>query len=509
MKSSPARIASFIIIGLFLGSAGFIGGSNGHLFSILPGLQENTSGSVSASSGYSVSYYHYNFNFNLNIKDNNPLSQWTPSGANAYVISVPSGSTFSQYIQPSISVTGEFDYHGTFGEVYGQREFTIAYTETTSFTPYNQYGSAGNTITLAKDTENVPYTTGGSGYGPQETTQFSAVSINYNQTNQWNSMFGIITVSVGASISSGSYIVWNPLEYMLPSISQTQGSVVTGQIYSFPGTGTLNIPNPQAVVLGNNNYTTISGTMDYGTYTLVINGPGGFAKVYNLGTSTQMDKGFSVKFIPTQLGNYTVFLTNSVVNLRYQNLFGVSATFNQPSIIVNTNAGLSGYYKVNQTIHYTVTLSDNTTLPLTFIINVYDGQPNVQTTNQAYEIVTNEQVSPSYNSASHIWTYLGSFEINAGAGAMGYVTITASAFYHDSTTNEYVRSVMPGTATLEVAPPTPAPVPVSHSYLGYIEGIGVLAIAGVIAYIDPETTGIKLGIIASGAVLAMVLIGVI
>jgi hypothetical protein len=45
--------------------------------------------------------------------------------------------------------------------------------------------------------------------------------------------------------------------------------------------------------------------------------------------------------------------------------------------------------------------------------------------------------------------------------------------------------------------------------LGYIEGIGVLAIAGVIAYIDPETTGIKLGIIASGAVLAMVLIGVI
>ena len=92
---------------------------------------------------------------------------------------------------------------------------------------------------------------------------------------------------------------------------------------------------------------------------------------------------------------------------------------------------------------------------------------------------------------------------------MGYVTITASAFYHDSTTNEYVRSVMPGTATLEVAPPTPAPVPVSHSYLGYIEGIGVLAIAGVIAYIDPETTGIKLGIIASGAVLAMVLIGVI
>ena len=509
MKSSPARIISFVIIGLFLGSAAFVGGSNAHLFSVLPSLQQDTSGTISYVSGYSVSYYHYQFNFNMNIKDNNPLASWSPSNGNSYVISVPSGSVFSQYVQPSVSVQGEFDYHGTFGEVFGQRTFGITINAVYTFTPYSNYGSPGGTITLAKDSTTLQYTTGGSGQGSQMTAQFKAVNVDYNQTNQYNSMFGIIQVSYSVQLQSNSYTVWNPLEYTLPSVDRSVNDVVSGQVYALPGTATLNIPNPQAVVLGNGNYTTISGTMNYGTYALTIDGPGGFQKVVDLGTSTSMNQAYSVKFIPTELGNYTVYLSNSVVDLDWQNIFGVSAIFNQPSIIVNTPAQASGYYKVGQTVNYTVTLNDNTTLGLSFIVNIYDGKPNTQTVNQAYVILSNTQFTPSYDSSTHIWTYHGSFEINAGAGAAGYVTITASAYYHDATNNEYVRSVNPGVVSLEVSSPTPSPPPVSNSYLGYIEGIGVLAVAGVIAYVDPETTGIKFGIIASAAILAAVLIGVI
>lgn len=508
MKSNPARIASYLLIFIFLGSAAFIGGSNAHLFSVLPGLQENATGSMSQSSGYSVGYSHYNFVFTLSIADSNPLSQWSSSNGNSYVISVPSGSTFSQYIQPHLTFYGEFDYHGSFGETIGARTFTVTATETTTFTPYSAQGTPYNPITLARQTQNANYVTGSSGNGPQYQMQFKATTMNYNQTNQYNAMFGVIQVSVSVQLQSGTYTVWNPLQYTFGQIDQTQNGIVSGQMYVFPGTGTLNIPNPQSVVLGNGNYTTISGTMNYGHYWLAIGGPGGFLKNYDLGTSTGMGHHYSIQFVPPEIGNYTVVLSNSVVALDYQNVFGVNAVFNTPTIIIQTPSS-SGYYNVNETIDYTVTLHQNTSLPVEFIINVWDGQSNQQTTNQAYQIIKNELVHPSMNLTTHQYQYSGSFEINTGGAAEGYVTITASAYYYSSTTNTYVRSVNPGVVTIEVSPPVPPPVHISHSYLGYLEGFGVLGLAGVAAYKDPETTGIKFGIIASAAILAAVLIGVI
>ena len=497
------RILSLVVVFIFLGTAGVVAGGNAHTLSLLPALSQNASPSLQHSEGYSIAYSHYTIRTNLSLASNNPLSQWSENSKGAYVISVPPGSDFSQYVQPTLTLQAEFDQNAVTGEAYASGTMSLQVNETAIFTPYTSLGVAQTPVLLAHPSKDRSLSTSSSGYGPQLSLTFGSINIEYNSTQAYGAMYGILSFSYNITMQQFSETNGGTM-----SVSHEFPDAVSGQEYVFPGTATLNTPNPQAVVVGNGNYTTISGTMNYGNYSLTINGPNGYSKTVSLGGSSRIGKPFSYQFVPTAVGNYTVTLTNSVVQLDYQNVFGVTATMPQPTVVVESSTA-SGYFTQGDVVNYTVTMNYQTSDPISFIINIWDGLANQHSVVSADQIAVNKEVKPSFNSSSGIFQYSGSFTVNSEGVSAGYITISASGYYFNAQTGQYLRSVNPGVATIQVSPHvSPAPVQ-SSSLIGYIEAALSLGAAGAAAYFDPDTPGAKFGIIGAGAILALVFMGVI
>ena len=500
-----ARILSLAIVAIFLGAAGIVSAGNAHVLGIFPPQTQNPDPSLSYGTGYSITYRHVDIRTNLSIASNNPLSQWTQTSTGAYVISVPPASVFSQYIQPTLTLQAEADSNAPpFGtEAYDAGDLSLNVTESIIFTPYSQYGVASPPVYLAHETRAVILVTSGSGYGLQDPVTFGAANMETNQSNSYGAMFGTVSVTFSITVSTFQATTG---DFSL-SYDHTFSNAVSGELYVFPGTGTLNVPNPQAVVIGNGNYTTLSGIINYGSYSLIIQGPNDFSKTVSLGNSTKLGQSWSYKFTPTQVGNYTVTLTNSVVQLNYHHVFGVTATMPQPTVVIDSSTS-SGYITQGMQVNYTATMQFNTTLPVSFIINIWDGQSNQHSVNSAYQIEVNQQVHPAYNAASGIFSYNGSFIVNSEGVSAGYITVSVSGYYFNAATGQYLRSVNPGTVTIQVVPHH-QPAPPGANYLGYIEAALVLGAGGAAAYFDPDTPAARYGIMGAAAVLALVLAGVV
>lgn len=494
MNKQLPRMVSIGVIVALLAVSGLSYAAPG-LFQFGESLSQHADGIMTQSFGYSIYYSHSAFYFNLSLADNNPLSTWSPTTSNAYVISVPSGSLFSQTLTPSVTIQGEYDTNQLFGEAYTADTFQITIYANMTFIPYANGVPSGSLVNIGHYIATPTYNTVTSGVGSPITVALQAVSMNLNQSNSYNAMNGIVEESIDVSISSST--ANSGLTSAFPP--EHQNNVAYAEIYVFPGTGSLNQPNTVQV----NNPVTISGTTSYGDYYLLITTPSGSQTTIKLGQTTTLSHKFSQSYTPQELGKYTVSLVNSVVQLTTTQIFSVSVVLPTPTIQVLTPSPSSGYYSTGQTINYHVDMVYSSSLPIQFNLYIYAASSGNQPPQSSSQWISYDIYVKATNS-NGLYSYNGTFTIPSAAEQTSAVTILAYATYTASNGSLYASN--PVHAQISVGHTTP---PVHGSAKGnLLLAIGVLLASLVVAVVNPDTYPMRITTVIVGVVSFLIIYGV-
>lgn len=480
MKRTPVRMVSLAIILIFF---------TGSMVSIAdPGLLQI--GSSGLSNDMSVTVQR-SVNFlgstevgatitgTISFSTQNPLSVWSASNGNSYVISVPSSANFFQSAQLN------WEYSTAMGSYpnYGINGFQI--WETVLYESYNensqhymqwetQYNGSGETLT---NINNV--------LAPQN---FPAFDFNMNSSSApYYSQYGVYKFEFQWQINDG----WNGASgwHALPALY--------AEVYVMPGTGSLNPPATVQI----NNPVSITGTLSYGSYYLLVTAPDGSQQTIQLGESQSISTSFSKSYTPTQLGKYKVELVNSVVQLTTTQFFSASIVLPTPTILVTTPAS-SGYYTVGEQVTYTVNLQYNSTIPLQFNLYIWSGVLNQQPNSGSGQFIDeNIFVTPTHSGTQY--TYNGTFVIPQNALQTGAVSILAYATYTASNGTFYASN--PAKAQISVGHTTTSST--GLNWLSIVEGVAIFFIGIILAIVIPDTVPMRILIVGSGVVFALSISG--
>ena len=379
-------------------------------------------------------------------------TQWSNDPTGVYSVSVPSGALATEAgVSPqSTTVVVQIRYYINGVEqtaINANDEFGIqisAFYEGAAgaqayYIPYN--GGNGQTVYYVGGTDTGSYTS-------------PAFSFDQNATNQYNSMSGIVSFQVGVGWKQGSSYA----QYMY------------AQQYVVPGTGTFNLPSQTAQV---GQQTNISGTMNYGTYALQITSPTGQQQTVNLGSNAKLNTPFNYGFTPTQLGIYTVVLTNTMVGLTQTQLISVKQLLTQaPTIVIKTTTS-TGYYLNGQIINFEIIEPQNGTNLANpeFNLLIYNGNQEPVSGTGNFYIDGNVQATLTNGN----YTYSGSFTINPNGQALGTISIVATFITSGYSAGSQATHISIRVGYQSVTVPT---------YLAYEIGIIALIAAGLVAGFD-------------------------
>jgi hypothetical protein len=380
-------------------------------------------------------------------------TQWSNDPTGVYSVSVPSGALATEAgVSPqSTTATIQIRYYVNGVEQTGSTnaEFTVdvaaLYESTSGYQnfeiPYN--GGGGQTVYQFTATDTGSYTT-------------PAWFFDQNATNSFNSMSGIVNFGVNIAFTQAG------TNYKMPNMYAQQ--------YVVPGTGTFNLPSQTAQV---GQQTNISGTMNYGTYALQITSPTGQQQTVNLGSNAKLNTPFNYGFTPTQLGIYTVVLTNTMVGLTQTQLISVKQLLTQaPTIVIKTTTS-TGYYLNGQTINFEIIEPQNGTNLANpeFNLLIYNGNQEPVSGTGNFYIDGNVQATLTNGN----YTYSGSFTINPNGQALGTISIVATFITSGYSAGSQATHISIRVGYQSVTVPT---------YLAYEIGIIALIAAGLVAGFD-------------------------
>lgn len=483
--STTARKISVISILIFFALAG-ISVAQPNLLQI--GSQSLSNNLTSSDTQSSLGLTGSTWNNQITFSDSNPVSVWQSSGS-PYVISVREGSLFSQNANLKGTISVSVSSYLNYGVNWLKYWETVDYKSLNPNSPHyltweNEYTSSVITYTTSD---------GGRGFSGSFPITYSSFDFNKNSsTAPYFSQYGIYRFSLNWQINDG----WN-------GASNTQTLTPTyAEVYIVPGTGTINTPSN--VLVGNP--ITLSGTMNYGSYYLLITAPGGSQKTIPLGVSSQLDKSWTTSYTPETLGKYHVELVNSVVNLAETQFFSASALFPTPQIQVLTVADSSGYYSVGEKIDYKIIMNYNVNLPVQFNVYIWSGVLGQQPTSGSGEyIVDNAYVTASFNNGTY--TYDGSFIIPNNALQTQSISIIAYGYY--ATSGNLTVSKNPAEVQISVGTPTHKVLSKGTNLMAIVEAIAITLVGLIIAILNPDLIPWRIVTVISAVISAMIIYGAV
>lgn len=396
--------------------------------------------------------------------------QWSSDPSGVYSVSVPSSAmTTEAGVSPqSTTVTVSVQLY-----VNGQLQTYSDPISTFGVSVYAYY-----TPSIGNDAFKIPYN-GGNGQTTYSTSVTDVTSMttpgwffDQNATNSYNSMSGIVMFEVNIAFKNSG----NGITYSMPSMVAEQ--------YVVPGTGTFNLPSLTAQV---GQPTTISGTINYGNFNLVITAPNGQVTTDNIGPNANLNTPFNYKFTPTQTGIYTVVLSNTMVGLTQTQVISVKQLLTQaPTIIVKTTTS-TGYYLNGQTIKFEITEPQNGTnfANPEFNLLIYNG--NQEPVSGSGNFYINGNVKATLSNG--YYTYSGSFVVNPNGQALGTISIVASFITGNYSAGSQATHITIRVGYQSVTIPT---------YLAYEIGIIALVAAGLVAAFDKTDLILRYAVFGMG-----------
>jgi len=433
-------------------------------------------------------------NESLSVGPNPTESEiWYPGTINTYVISVPKGSTFAQYVtpnlqivnpqKPTVNVFSNWKLQGILYIMYQQYNINSnSYSSSSIVTTYNI--SSSGSFGIYKIYASI-------------TPSSFPVSWNASQLNI-NSAFGILTfktVTTFYAQSDGS--AW---------VQGTTGTTFA-QIYVVPGTGTINIP--RTVLQGQTEY--LTGTTYFGNYYLSIYNPSGY-DVENVTIPQNMNP-FNVSYQLPQnapTGQYRVVLYNSVVELVETQFFTVNyyhgpgsnnGYLPTPIIKLSAPSNANGSYNPDAVVTYTFIekgLSQWDTVYFDTYIWI-GSQSQEPPSSSAKMLVYNDNFTAIYQNGEFVYT--GTFTIPSQASD-NYITILVYA-YMDNSTGFFASQ--PAHTTISVNY-SPVPGPKPGELYSVLEIIGFVVAGLIVAYVVPGIDILQRFIIFASSLVGPILI---
>lgn len=478
------RIIALLTMAILLGMTGVaIAHPSSFQAVALPGLEDNSIGSASVSItsggilgiGATTTTYQVFVGMNLVQSAGTPL-QWSTNPGTVYSVSVPSSSlTTETGVSPQstqVEITPlTFEQNGqVVSNPYNQ--IVIAnYVAKAVYIPVDATSGQEGTPIVMKTWTGTTDTVNGA--------NLPSFAFDKNTTNApYYSMSGIMQFTLDLSAN------FNGTSFNWPQLYAEQ--------YVVPGMGTFNSPSQ---TVGGGKPVTISGTVNYGTFALQITGPNGTNTIVNLGNFASYNNPFSYTFTPSQLGIYTVVLSNSMVGLTQTQVINVkNLLITPPTIIIDTTTK-TGFYSNGQTVKFTLIEAANGSqiTGAQFNLLIYNGVTEPLSGSGDYYY--NQNVPATYSNGNY--TFSGQFTINPNGQALGKITIVATLV-----SNSYQIGSPPSSLTISVGynnyhPPT---------YLMDEIGIAGLIAAGLVTAFDRDP--LRWGVLISGVIMFAVFLGV-